>query len=453
MGRTNHSILIIDDDLQFREIISGILEAGGYAHMGVATGKEALDRVEEEVPAVALIDLTLEDMSGLKVMEEIKKRSPGTECIMLTAGYASRASAIEAVNLGAYNYVQKPYGMEQLLVTICRAIEKREAEEALRESETRYSTLVENSKDGIVMIQEGVLTFINNASVELVGYPPEEMIGGNFLDFAAPDYRELVLKRCTDRIAGKEVPSIYEIELLRKDGSTVPVELNVARINIQGEPSDLAFVRDITERKWAERELQQNFKRLRRALDETVHVLTSVIEMRDPYTANHQRRVTQLVCAIAKEMGLSEDRIEGLRMAGLIHDIGKIAIPAEVLSKPGQLSELEWGMIKAHPQVGYKVLEIIEFPWPVAKIVFQHHERLDGSGYPQGLSGEEILLEARILAVADVVEAIASLRPYRPSLGIDKALEEISQNRGTLYDPQVVDACLKLFTEKRFELE
>jgi HD-GYP domain-containing protein (c-di-GMP phosphodiesterase class II) len=176
--------------------------------------------------------------------------------------------------------------------------------------------------------------------------------------------------------------------------------------------------------------------------------------MRDPYTAGHQRRAAQLACAIANEMGLSEDQIEGIRMAGLVHDIGKINVPAEILSKPGRLNDLEFGLIKTHCQVGHNVLNgTIEFPWPVAQIVLQHHERMDGSGYPQGLSGEEIILGARILAVADVVEAMASNRPYRVAPGIERALQEIAQNRSILYDPEVVDACLKLFTEERFKFE
>jgi putative nucleotidyltransferase with HDIG domain len=210
---------------------------------------------------------------------------------------------------------------------------------------------------------------------------------------------------------------------------------------------------NITERVRAEEELQQSYVNLRRALEGTVHTLVSAIEMRDPYTGSHQRRVTQLARAIANEMGLPEEQIEGLRMAGLIHDLGKITVPAEILSKPSQLTELEYGLIKMHPQVGYDVLKEMDFPWPVAQIVLQHHERMDGSGYPQSLLGEGIILEARVLGVADVVEAMASYRPYRPARGIDKALEEISQNRGVLYDPEVADACLKLFTEEGFELE
>jgi putative nucleotidyltransferase with HDIG domain len=175
--------------------------------------------------------------------------------------------------------------------------------------------------------------------------------------------------------------------------------------------------------------------------------------MRDPYTAGHQARVTRLACAIAKETGLPDERIQGLNVAGTLHDLGKMYVPAEILSKPTRLTESEMMIIKAHPQAAYDILKGIEFPWPVAQIVLQHHERRDGSGYPQGLSGDDILLEARILAVADVVEAMASHRPYRPAHGIDKALEEISQNRDLLYDAGVVDACLKLFREKGFELD
>jgi len=211
--------------------------------------------------------------------------------------------------------------------------------------------------------------------------------------------------------------------------------------------------RELAERKRAEEELQHTLAKLREALGGIIRTVALTVETRDPYTAGHQRRVSNLARAIANEMGLSEEQTDGIRMAGLIHDLGKIAIPTEILITPSRLNDLQWGMIQTHPQVGYDILKTIDFPWPLAEIVFQHHERMDGSGYPQGLSGEGIMLEARVLAVADVVEAMASHRPYRPPHGLDKALEEISQNRGILYDPEVVDACLKLFTEKGFELE
>jgi len=192
---------------------------------------------------------------------------------------------------------------------------------------------------------------------------------------------------------------------------------------------------------------------LKEALDGIIQAIASTVEIRDPYTAGHQLRVAGLTFAIAKKMGLSEDQAEGVRVAGTIHDLGKISVPGEILSKPGQLSELEFRIIKTHPQTGYDILKDMKFPWPLARIVLQHHERMDGSGYPQGLSCENTLLEARILAVADVVEAMASHRPYRPALGIDVALEEISKNKGVLYDSEVVDACLKLFKENEFNLE
>ena len=189
-------------------------------------------------------------------------------------------------------------------------------------------------------------------------------------------------------------------------------------------------------------------RNLRRNLKGTIHALTAVVEMKDPYTAGHQRRVSGLAGVIAKDMGLSDEKIEGVRMAGLIHDIGKLSVPAEILSKPSQLTGTEFDLLKAHPQVAYDILKAIHFPWPVAEIVLQHHERMDGSGYPQGLKGDDILLEARILAVADVVEAMSSHRPYRPVLGIDKAKEEIRKNKGKLYDPDVVASCLRVCSEK-----
>jgi putative nucleotidyltransferase with HDIG domain len=202
-----------------------------------------------------------------------------------------------------------------------------------------------------------------------------------------------------------------------------------------------------------EEELKESYQKLQKALKSTIQAIALILEKRDPYTAGHQKRMTKLACAIAEEISLSPDKIERLYIAGIIHDIGKINVPTEILSKPGRLSEIELSLIETHPQVGSDILKEMELPGEVSSIVLQHHERMDGSGYPSGLSGKAILREARILAVADVVEAMASHRPYRPALGLDKALEEITKNRGILYDPEVVDACLKLFKEKRFKLE
>jgi putative two-component system response regulator len=207
------------------------------------------------------------------------------------------------------------------------------------------------------------------------------------------------------------------------------------------------------ERDRANEELGRSLMRLRRAIDGAVQAIALTVEARDPYTAGHQSRVAELACAIATHIDLTKDHIEGIRIAARIHDLGKICVPAEILTKPTRLTEIEFSLIKTHAQVGYDILKSIDFPWPIAEIVRQHHERMDGSGYPQGLPGKDILMEARILAVADVVEAMASHRPYRPCCGVDKALEEITKQRGILYDKGMVDACLKLFHEKRFQFE
>jgi HD-GYP domain-containing protein (c-di-GMP phosphodiesterase class II) len=197
---------------------------------------------------------------------------------------------------------------------------------------------------------------------------------------------------------------------------------------------------------------EQNLEGLLKVLNGTVEAIAALYEKRDPYTAGHQRRVAQLACAIARKMGLPDEQIYGIRIIGVVHDIGKIAVPGDILSKPGRLSIEELSIIKTHPQVAYDVLKNLEFPWPVAETILQHHERLDGSGYPNGISGEAIILEARILCVADVVESMVSHRPYRPALGMERALREIVRNKGVLYDPTVADACSKLSSNGGFEL-
>jgi len=218
-------------------------------------------------------------------------------------------------------------------------------------------------------------------------------------------------------------------------------------------PRAVAEAREKAGGRLADKRLREAFDWIRKQQKETIAALASVTVIRDPYTAGHQQRVASLACAIAEEMGLDPDQVNGIRVAGTLHDIGKIAVPAEVLAKPGKLNELEFGFIKMHALTSYEILREIEFQWPVAEMVYQHHERCDGSGYPRGLKGDEILLGARILAVADVVEAMSSHRPYRPALELEAALEEVESGGGTLYDPEVCDACLRLFREKGHVLD
>jgi putative nucleotidyltransferase with HDIG domain len=247
---------------------------------------------------------------------------------------------------------------------------------------------------------------------------------------------------------------VYDYVIKPFERNSVLISVANALRRRQLEIDNLAY-RESLEKMVSERTsaLLESMEKQRKALDGIIHAMALTVEMRDPYTAGHQQRVAQLATAIAKEMGLSRDQLNGLRMAAMIHDMGKIAVPAEILSKPGSINEIEFNLLRSHPKVGYDILKTIDFPWPIARMVLQHHERMDGSGYPSGLKGDEILLEARILSVCDVVESMASYRPYRPAIGLDKALEEISRNRGVLYDASVVNACLEVFAEKDFSFE
>lgn len=249
-----------------------------------------------------------------------------------------------------------------------------------------------------------------------------------------------------DRVKGFELGGVdYITKPFQREEVLVRVKTHTQLRKMQTGLEDLVNERT--------QDLQNAAQRMRTILLQTIKAFAMTIEKRDPYTAGHQKRVAELAVAIAKEMGLDEDTIEGIRLGAMIHDIGKIYAPSEILNRPGKLSDLEFQLIQTHSEVGYEIVKDVSFPWPVADMIYQHHERLDGSGYPRGLKGNEIIQEALIISVADVVEAIASHRPYRPSLGVDFALQEIQNNSGILYDAQVVDACWTLFEENRFSLE
>jgi len=332
---------------------------------------------------------------------------------------------------------------EDLLYEIA---ERKVYEEALRESETKYRSIVEGAIEGIFQTTaEGKCTMANNALAGLLGYAsPEEFVS------VALNMEEQVYVDPDQRIELKNLLQAngyakeFETQFYKKDRSKLWVSMNVRAIYdergnfIFYEGTVIDITTDIT---------------LRHVLDGTTSALSMAVEIRDPYTAGHQERVTQLATAIAKEMNFGEDHIKAIQTAGMLHDIGKIYVPAEFLSRPGKISAHELSVLRDHANAGYEILKTIEYGYPIAEIVYQHHERMNGSGYPRGLSGDQILIDASIIAVADVVESIASPRPYRPSLGTTKALDEIKKNRGTLYDMAIVDVCLKLFNEKGFSFE
>ena len=327
---------------------------------------------------------------------------------------------------------------------------------SLEQSNTRFRTLLETTSDWIwESDQAGNYTYSSPQVMNMLGFTPEEILGKTLMDIASPRAANELCGIYQRLLQNKENIVGFECTCLGKSGQIVVLENNaVPVVDTLGQRILIGYrgiARDITERKIALEALKKSRDDLHQSLEETVSSLASTAENRDPYTAGHQQRVDRLACAIARELGMPQDQIEGLHIAALLHDIGKITLPFEYLAKPTRLIEEEQAIIKRHPEVGYTILKTIHFPWPVAEIVYQHHEHLDGSGYPRGLKGEEILLEAKILTVADVVEAITSHRPYRPALGIEKAIDEIQKGKGTRYHPPCVDACLKLVQEKNTE--
>ena len=330
-------------------------------------------------------------------------------------------------------------------------IARRRAEQALRISEASYRGLFDAVAEAIfVQDRDGRFIDVNIGAVKMYGYERAYFRGLTPADVGAPGRNDMKALERMLACAFDGEPQHFEFWGRRASGQVFPKEMRLTKATYFGQDVAIALAVDVTERKRAEEEILAGAQRLQRALEETVAAMGTVVEMRDPYTAGHERRVTELAVAVARKLTLDERLADGLRLASAVHDIGKIAVPAEILSKPGRLSENEFEIIKTHPQVGYDILKSIEFDWPIAFTVLAHHERLDGSGYPLGLGGDDLPTESRVLAVADVVEAMASHRPYREALGIDAALEEVRRSRGVLYDADVVDACVAVVTEESF---
>lgn len=334
--------------------------------------------------------------------------------------------------------------------------ERKKMEEEIIKSEQKYRAIVENSQEGIFQTSpDSRHITLNHAFAGILGYASVEDAAKSITNishqvYVNPDEYRKVL----DIIRREGSIKSYETEFFRKDRSRIWVNMSISAVSDNA--GKLLYyhgiVEDITPKKKLEQERQNSINSLRKSLGATINAMSATAEARDPYTAGHQRRVADLARSIATEMKLSGDQIDGIRMAGMIHDLGKISVPSEILTKPTKLTSLEMELIRTHAEAGYNILKDIEFPWPIARMVLEHHERIDGSGYPNGLKGEAILLESKIISIADVVEAISSHRPYRPAFGITPALEEIAQNSGILYDTAASEACLKLFRENRYKM-
>jgi PAS domain S-box-containing protein len=455
-------ILIVDDDKSFGQMLENVItKFAGFDCSFAESASEALKILEKRAVDVVITDIKMPDINGLELAKIIKEKYESD--IIVITGYYEDFTYEEAIENGANDFLEKPVKPTELILRLRRVLRERavlskrkQAEEALKKSEKQYRDIFDRAMEGIFQFTpEGEFITANKALSSMLGYEsPGELVTTvahipTQLYARKEDYSALL------KILG-ESGSVNrcEVQFRRKGGGDIWVSANI--ISVKNNDGQILYyegnVEDISTRKRAEEEREATFERLRKALGATIQALAVTAENRDPYTAGHQRRVADLARTIATEMNLEADRIDGLRMASTIHDIGKISVPAEILSTPRKLTDIEFKLIKTHSQSGCDILKGIDFPWPVARMVLEHHERMDGSGYPQGVSGDNLLIESRIMAVADVVEAMASHRPYRPGLGIHKALDEIARNRGILYDLEVVDACLKLFREERYKL-
>ncbi|HDR15648.1 MAG TPA: response regulator [Desulfobacteraceae bacterium] len=465
-------ILIVDDESHIRNLLSDILEIRGYQCHLAASAAEARELLKNNEFSLVLSDINMPGESGLDLVRFMVEAYPLTATVMVSA-IDDPLLAEDALKAGVYDYITKPFEMNGVLISVSNALRRRELEienktyqeglekqvaersAALMASEARLRAIFEATAHvAFILVEEtsneaSIVEFSPGAE-RLLGFSAGEVTGKRASILGLPD--EMLLGNTLE--SSKVQGFAHELKMTHRSGKTIPVMFTV--YPVRGNQGDviakLVVIVDISERKKVEHDLEQSMKKLGSALEGTIQAVTRTVETRDPYTAGHQQRVAELAAAIGTELSLSEKMVKGLHMAGLIHDLGKVAIPSGILSKPGRITNIEFALIKTHPRVGYEILKDIEFPWPIAKVALQHHERIDGTGYPFGLSGDKIILEARILAVADVVEAMASHRPYRSALGIEKALEEISENRGCLYDEAAVDACINLFTKRGYNL-
>ena len=422
--------------------------------------------------------LTTCSQKSLKQQEVVITKNPASTCTEcpLAQKYSGRAGfAIRLEHSG------KVYGLMTVSIPAHLAVDQEEqtlfkevAEDIafglyhieLDEERKQAEENLKNAKDELQMIMDSVPAIITYKDTEskivranktmanslkmsvkdIVGKTTEELFPKEQAEKMRKDDREVI-------VSGKPKRDIIQ-PYTTPDGIRWLITDKIPYKDKKGKVTGvIGLSKDITVQRKSEKELEQSYQKLKKTMDSTIDTMSNMIEAKDPYTSGHQHRVCQLAVRIAQEMKLPEDKIEGIRIVSLIHDIGKIGLPTEILSKPTKLSDIEFGLIKEHSQIGYNILKFIDFSYPIAQIILQHHERLNGSGYPNHLKGNKIFLEACILGVADVVEAMSSHRPYRPALGVDKALEEISKNRGILYDPKAVDVCLKLFKEEEFKFE
>ena len=439
-------LLCVEDSPADAELEAASLERAGYdVRMErvdcKADLKTALDSRDYDV---IFLDHGLPGWDSRVALRIALEAAPQTP-VVCVAGTIGEETAVEMLRLGASDYVLKdrtarlPAAVRGVLAGAASRRARDEAQNALRASEERYRRIVETAAEGILVTGADLtITYYNQRLAEMLGYGVVDLLGRSVRGLLMSEDGAFVEEELARQTLGESVS--LQSRLRRADGSGLWVSVaSRPELDDDGQVAgSLAMISDISDQKAAEEQLKQ-------ALAGTVAAMGSLVESRDPYTAGHERRSAALVVEIAGELGLDDEALAALDLTARMHDIGQIAVPAEILTRPGPLSPAEFSLIKLHPQVAFDILAPIDFGYPTAEIILQHHERLDGSGYPNGLKGDEIRLEARVLAVADVVEAMSSHRPYRAALGIEAALDEVRANAGRLYDLDVAAACERVF--------
>jgi PAS domain S-box-containing protein/putative nucleotidyltransferase with HDIG domain len=451
-------ILIVEDEYIIAQDIKRSLLSENYTVVGIAaSGTEAFDLIEEKKPDLILMDIMLQDdINGLVIANKVDKEYK-IPVIFLT-GFANDSILQEAINSNPFGYILKPFEDRELHAAIKMALYKSAMERKLRESKEFLWHVIDSVPDYIFVKDSlGKYVLVNKALAGMFGEDPKDIVGKTDADLLMKakidcNVFKTIFSNRESTNNGKMLSNITQkLSLIEDDEKWLQVSQIPLRDKHYKGGEILGVAVDITNIKKTEILLKESVEKMKRLLEQTVQGLVLAVEIRDPYTAGHQKRVAKLAVEVGKKLGFSSDRLHGLRIAASIHDIGKIYVPAEILNKPGKISQVEFNLIKMHPQNGYDILKNIEFPWPVAEIVYQHHEKNDGTGYPRGLKENEILMEAKILGVADIVESMSSHRPYRPSLGIDAALEEIIKGKDTTHDNKIVDICVALFREENFQ--
>lgn len=453
-------ILVVDDTAENVRLVVGMLREAGYRARGVPNGEMALQAIAMQPPDLILLDIRMPGMDGFQVCQTLRENPDYRDIpIIFMSALGDMSDKVHAFQVGGEDYITKPFQAAEVLARVRTHLEiahnrkalaqatnvleqltRERIEEAEVQAEEISNPLHVTPETGadILMVEDDPGTVRMMADIlRQAGYKVHSVPTGEFALIAAT-------KQPPDLI-------LLDIRLPGMDGYEVCREL---RRRISSHETPIIFLSQLSETIDKLRAFEVGAEDYINKPFHAPEVLARVnvqLQLRRMQQGLEQM-VADLAVAIAQEMGLGEEQVHGLRLAGIVHDIGKINVPAEILSKPGRLSELEYALIKVHPKAGFDILKDIDFPWPIAQTVLQHHERMDGSGYPQGLKADAIILEARILAVADVVEAMFSHRPYRPGLGIEAALEEIQTNRGVLFDPVVVDACFNLFKVRGFTL-